>query len=110
MGDTSGGVLAAEGGQVLERDRGHSPARPGSPTTEPRWVRVSLILLALAFLLSFLLLPLLLVFAEALRGGVHAFALAVTEPDALAAIRLTLLVTAIVVPLNLAFGVAAAWA
>ena len=95
---------------MLERDRGHSPARPGSPTTEPRWVRVSLILLALAFLLSFLLLPLLLVFAEALRGGVHAFALAVTEPDALAAIRLTLLVTAIVVPLNLAFGVAAAWA
>ncbi|KAF1691113.1 sulfate ABC transporter permease subunit CysW [Pseudoxanthomonas koreensis] len=110
MGDTLAGVLAVEGGQVSVRRRERSPAKPASPTTEPRWVQVSLVLLALAFLLSFLLLPLLLVFAEALRGGVQAFARAVTEPDALAAIRLTLLVTAIVVPLNLVFGVSAAWA
>lgn len=56
-----------------------------------QWV---LIAGALLFLLSFLLLPLVLVFAEALRGGAHAFVQAVTEPDALAAIKLTLLVTA----------------
>ncbi|MGE8212527.1 MAG: ABC transporter permease subunit, partial [Stenotrophomonas sp.] len=78
-------------------------------TSEPRWVQVLLILGALGFLLSFLLLPLVLVFVEALRGGVLAFWNAISDPDALSAIRLTLLVTAIVVPLNLIFGVAAAW-
>ena len=78
-------------------------------TSEPRWVQVLLILGALGFLLSFLLLPLLLVFVEALRGGVQAFWVAISEPDALSAVKLTLIVTAIVVPLNLIFGVAAAW-
>ena len=86
-----------------------SAMRVASVTTEPRWVQVLLILGALGFLLSFLLLPLLLVFGEALRGGVQAFWAAITDPDALAAVKLTLLVTAIVVPLNLVFGVAAAW-
>lgn len=81
---------------------------PGA-TSEPLWVRLLLIAGALGFLLSFLLLPLLLVFGEALRGGLHAFLAAVTDADALAAVKLTLLVTAIVVPLNLVFGVAAAW-
>jgi len=84
--------------------------RPRAATTEPAWVRVLLVLGALGFLLSFLLLPLALVFVEALRGGLAAFVAAVSEADALAAVKLTLLVTAIVVPLNLAFGVAAAWA
>lgn len=84
--------------------------RTRSATTEPRWAQWLLIAGALGFLLAFLLLPLLLVFVEALRGGWTAFLTAIREPDALAAIRLTLLVTAIVVPLNLAFGVAAAWA
>ena len=79
-------------------------------TTEPRWVQVALISAALLFLAGFLLLPLLLVFVEALANGLPAFVAAVTEPDALAAIRLTLLVTLIVVPLNLLFGIAAAWA
>ncbi|GGD37035.1 sulfate ABC transporter permease subunit CysW [Pseudoxanthomonas indica] len=79
-------------------------------TTEPRWAQALLILGALVFLLAFLLLPLLLVFVEALRGGVGAFVRAVSETDALAAVKLTLLVTGIVVPLNLLFGVAAAWA
>jgi len=79
-------------------------------TTEPGWVRALLVLGALAFLLVFLLLPLVLVFAESLRGGVAVFWRAISDPDALAAIRLTVLVTAIVVPLNLVFGVAAAWA
>lgn len=80
-----------------------------SATTEPRWARTVLIVGALGFLLCFLLLPLLLVFAEALRGGVTVFWKALSDPDALAAIRLSLLVTAIVIPLNLVFGVAAAW-
>jgi len=84
-------------------------AQAASVTTEPRWVQVLLILGALGFLLSFLLLPLLLVFGEALRGGVQAFWAAITDADALAAVKLTLLVTAIVVPLNLLFGIAAAW-
>ncbi|PZP59638.1 sulfate ABC transporter permease subunit CysW [Pseudoxanthomonas winnipegensis] len=81
-----------------------------APTTEPAWVRWTLVGLALLFLLSFLLLPLVLVFTEALRSGLATFLKAITDPDALAAIRLTLVVTAIVVPLNLVFGVAAAWA
>jgi sulfate transport system permease protein len=85
-------------------------ARAHSPTAEPAWVKWSLVVLALLFLLSFLLLPLVLVFAEALRGGLGAFVEAIADPDALAAIRLTIVVTAIVVPLNLVFGVAAAWA
>ena len=110
MGDTLGAVLAVDaGGPVAQHARERSHARPGSPTTEPRWVQWVLITGALLFLLSFLLLPLVLVFAEALRGGAHAFVQAVTEPDALAAVKLTLLVTAMVLPLNLAFGVAAAW-
>ncbi|WP_254458925.1 sulfate ABC transporter permease subunit CysW [Xanthomonas sacchari] len=81
-----------------------------SVVDEPRWVRRLLIGGALGFLLAFLLLPLLLVFVEALRSGADVFWRAISDPDALAAIRLTLLVAAIVVPLNLVFGVAAAWA
>ena len=85
-------------------------ARAASAITEPRWVQVVLILAALGFLLGFLLLPLLLVFVEALRAGLPTFVSAITEADTLSAIRLTLLVTAVVVPLNLVFGIAAAWA
>ncbi len=93
----------------IHADAGNTRRRP-SPTTEPAWVRVLMVLGALAFLVSFLLLPLLLVFTEALRAGLQAFMAAVTAPEALAAVRLTLLVAAIAVPLNLVFGVAAAWA
>jgi sulfate transport system permease protein len=78
-------------------------------TTEAPWVRWTLIGLALAWLLLFLLLPLAAVFAEALRKGVGAYLEALKEPDAWAAIRLTLITAAITVPLNLVFGVAAAW-
>jgi sulfate/thiosulfate transport system permease protein len=73
-------------------------------------VRAVLIAAALAFLGLFLLLPLLAVFVEALRQGLGAYLAGITEPDALAAIRLTLLVAAIAVPLNLLFGIMAAWA
>lgn len=72
--------------------------------------RLVLIALAIAFLALFLVLPLVAVFAEALSRGLGAYAAAVVEPDALAAIRLTLLVAAISVPLNIVFGISAAWA
>jgi sulfate transport system permease protein len=82
-------------------------ARAG--TTEPTWVKWALIGSALAFIFLFLVLPLAAVFTEALRKGGEAFMEALREPDAWSAIRLTLLVAAITVPVNLVFGVAAAW-
>ena len=78
--------------------------------TEPRWVRGVLLTVAQAFLALFLLVPLAAVFAEAFKKGWQLYVAAIVEPDALAAIRLTLLVAAIALPLNLVFGVAAAWA
>ena len=77
---------------------------------EPRGVRWLLIALALGFIGLFLVLPLIGVFTEALRRGLAAYAAAIGEHDALAAIALTILVAAIAVPLNLVFGVAASWA
>jgi sulfate transport system permease protein len=81
-----------------------------SATTEPVWVRLTLTAVALGFLGLFVLLPLVAVFFEAFRKGAEAYFAAIVEPDALSAIRLTLLAAAIAVPLNLVFGVAAAWA
>ncbi|HCY64574.1 MAG TPA: sulfate ABC transporter permease subunit CysW [Oxalobacteraceae bacterium] len=78
-------------------------------TQEPFWVRALLISVALAFLTLFLFIPLAAVFAEAFKKGWDAYVAAIIEPDAWAAIRLTLLTAAIAVPLNLVFGVAAAW-
>ncbi len=78
-------------------------------TTESAWVRRTLIGLALAFLFLFLVLPLAAVATEALRKGWGAYAEALKEPDAWSAIRLTLITAAIAVPLNLVFGIAAAW-
>jgi sulfate transport system permease protein len=81
-----------------------------SARTEPVWARRALIGAALACLGFLLVLPLVAVFMHALAAGWRAYAAAVTEPDALAAIRLTLLVAAICVPMNTLFGVCAAWA
>ncbi len=78
-------------------------------TVEAPWVRVLLIGAALAFLSVALLLPLVSVFAEALRQGWSAYLAAVVEPDAISAMRLTLTVAAIAVPLNVVFGIAASW-
>ena len=78
--------------------------------SEPRPIRWALTSLCLAFLVLFLLLPLLVVFTQALGQGWRVFASAVADPVAVAAVRLTLLTAALVVPLNLVFGVAAAWA
>ncbi|MFO1091549.1 MAG: sulfate ABC transporter permease subunit CysW [Hyphomicrobiales bacterium] len=77
---------------------------------EPRGVRIALIVVVAVYLAFFLLLPLVAVFVEALRSGLSSYFAALVEPDALAAIRLTLLIAAIAVPANLVFGVAAAWA
>ncbi|MGD8175780.1 sulfate ABC transporter permease subunit CysW [Marinimicrobium sp. ARAG 43.8] len=79
-------------------------------TREHPGLRLTIIVVSLAFFGIFLLLPLIAVFVEALRRGVEVYWEALREPDALAAVRLTLLVAAISVPLNLVFGVAAAWA
>ena len=78
--------------------------------SEPTAVRWGLIAVAVLYLGLFLLLPLAAVLTEALRNGLGAYLAALAEPDALAAIRLTILTAAVTVPLNLVFGVAAAWA
>ncbi len=78
--------------------------------TEPEPVRWLLTGLALGFVLLFLLLPLLLVFTKALESGVRVYLAAVSDSYTLASIRLTLLTALIVVPVNLLFGLAAAWA
>ncbi|RJF99498.1 sulfate ABC transporter permease subunit CysW [Noviherbaspirillum saxi] len=85
------------------------PAYTPAATVEPFWVRALLIGAALAFLTLFLFIPLIAVFAEALKKGWDTYLLALVEPDAIAAIKLTLLTAAIAVPMNLVFGVAAAW-
>ena len=72
-------------------------------------LRSALVLAAVGFMVLFLLLPLVTVFSEALRAGVRACLAGIRRPETLAAIRLTLLVAAVAVPLNLVFGVAAAW-
>ncbi|MEO6293773.1 MAG: sulfate ABC transporter permease subunit CysW [Burkholderiaceae bacterium] len=79
-------------------------------TTEPAWLKYTLIGITLLFVALFLVLPLAAVFTEALRKGLDAYLEALKEPDAWSAIRLTLITAAITVPLNLVFGVAAAWA
>jgi sulfate transport system permease protein len=83
-------------------------ARKG--TTEAAWVRYTLIGVALVFMFLFLVLPLAAVFTEAMRKGLDAYLEALKDPDAWSAIRLTLLTAAVAVPLNLVFGVSAAWA
>ncbi|SMC17719.1 sulfate transport system permease protein [Andreprevotia lacus DSM 23236] len=79
-------------------------------TTEVPWVRYTLTTLALLLIGLFLVLPLFTVFYEALKKGWGLYLTALVEPDALSAIKLTLTAAAIAVPLNLVFGVAAAWA
>ena len=96
-------------GSIALRHTAELTAQPRA-TTESGIVRWLLISVALAFLVIFLFVPLVAVFAQGLQKGVTAYFDALRQPDALAAIRLTLLTAAIAVPLNLIFGVAAAWA
>ncbi len=83
--------------------------RKNAGTTEATWVRYTLIGTALLFMALFLVLPLAAVFAEALRKGFDAYWAALQEPDALSSIKLTFITALIAVPVNLVFGVAAAW-
>jgi len=87
-----------------------SETRGPAVTTERLPVRIILITVGVTFLILFLLLPLAAVFVEAFRAGLGAYFAAITEPDAVAAIKLTLLVAAIAVPANVIFGLAASWA
>ena len=89
---------------------GVAPRSMHSATTEAPWVRVLLIALALGFLTLFLFVPLVTVFFEAFKKGWDVYWAAITEPDARSAIWLTLIAAGISVPMNLAFGIAAAWA
>jgi sulfate transport system permease protein len=85
-------------------------ARLRSATGEAPWVRRLIIALGLGFITLFLFVPLATVFYEALKKGWDVYLAAITEPDALSAVKLTLIAAGISVPLNLAFGLAAAWA
>lgn len=93
---------------VLASGVARAPRVPAA-TLEPVWMRALLIGVALAFLTLFLFVPLLAVFAEALKKGWDAYIAAILEEDAISAIKLTLITAAIAVPLNLVFGVAASW-
>lgn len=87
---------------------GHYQASPA--TREAAWVRYTLLALGLGFFALFLLLPLAAVFTEALRKGWEVYVASLVEADTVSAIELTLIAAAISVPLNLVFGVSAAWA
>ena len=79
-------------------------------TTEPRWIRWGLIGVTLAFLAVFVVLPLAVVFVAALQKGLSTYWESISDPMALAAIKLTFIAAGIAVPLNMVFGVAASWA
>lgn len=79
-------------------------------TRDSRLVKWSILFVSLSFFILFILLPLVLVFVEAFRKGADTYVASLTDPDAVSAIKLTLLAAAIAVPLNLVFGIAAAWA
>ncbi|HWV16780.1 MAG TPA: sulfate ABC transporter permease subunit CysW [Cellvibrio sp.] len=90
---------------------GHSSnVRVHGATTEARWVRWTLIATAFSFLSLFLILPLVAVFIEAFSKGLGVYFAAITDPDAAAAIKLTLIAAGIAVPFNVVFGLAASWA
>ena len=89
----------------------NGPGRTGRRyLTEPRVVRWAITSVAITFVVLFLVVPLIAVFAQAFAKGWEAYRAAIVEPDAVAALRLTLLAAAIAVPMNVAFGVAAGWA
>jgi sulfate transport system permease protein len=101
-------AAASLGGAALKRGAQRYESNPA--TREAPWVKWTILAIALSFFALFLLLPLVAVFSEALRKGFGAYLAALTEADALSAVKLTLIAAAIAVPLNLVFGVAAAWA
>ena len=97
------------GSAIYDSRRPVAPHEHTRPTTERPWIRWTLTGIAVLFMLAVLVLPLVLVFVEAFRKGVETYFASFSDPQSQAAIRLTLIVAAISVPLNLVFGVAAAW-
>jgi sulfate transport system permease protein len=98
---------------TVHRDRARSTARPADPRsarTEPRWVQAILIAVAVGFVGLFVAVPVAVILHQAFSKGAGVFLASIQDPAARAAIRLTLTVTLLAVPLNLVFGVAAAWA
>jgi sulfate transport system permease protein len=95
---------------VLTHPLGAAPARISIATQEPAWIRWLLISVTLGWLGLFLFVPLAAIFTEALRKGLEVYWASLVDPDALSAIKLTLIAAAIAVPANLVFGIAAAWA
>jgi sulfate transport system permease protein len=95
---------------ALPTARQHVEARRASVRTEPAAVRTIVVAIAIAYLTLFIVLPLVTVFIQAFAKGVPAYLNALNDPDAKSAIRLTLLIAAISVTVNLVFGVIAAWA
>lgn len=95
---------------VLTHPLSASPSKVSRATQEPAWVRWLLISIALGWLGLFLFVPLAAIFTEALRKGLEVYWASLVDPDALSAIKLTLIATVIAVPANLMFGIAAAWA
>jgi sulfate transport system permease protein len=87
-----------------------APSKVSRATQEAAWVRWLLISVALGWLGLFLFVPLAAIFTEALRKGLDVYWASLIDPDALSAIKLTLIATVIAVPANLVFGIAAAWA
>ncbi|HEY8257335.1 MAG TPA: sulfate ABC transporter permease subunit CysW, partial [Gemmatimonadales bacterium] len=94
---------------AISRSATTAPRAVTRATGEGRLVRWTLITVALIFLALTLMLPMVLVFVQALSKGLPAYLEAIKQPDALSAAKLTLLITSIAVPINLVFGVAAAW-
>jgi sulfate transport system permease protein len=103
-------VAGSEVGAELPVALPSAPVALPEALAEPAWVRRALVTLALLFLSLFLFVPLAAVFAQALSKGLAVYWAAIVDPDALSALRLTLIAAAVAVPANLVFGVAAAWA
>jgi sulfate transport system permease protein len=96
-------------GAYVQARTAHAPHQRARKLSEPVWVQWALTLVALVFLGLFLVLPLVTVFAEAFDDGIGAYLTAIQEPEAIAALTLTLTAAAFAVPANLVFGVAAGW-
>ena len=103
-------AAAGAGADAGAGARAMAPPRVQDAVGEPAWVRRTLIGVALVFLTLFLFVPLVSVFVQALAKGVDVYWAALVEADAVSALKLTLIAAGVSVPLNLVFGVAAAWA
>ena len=101
--------MATSQTSALVKAASSEPVIVPNAVMEPLWTRIILLLVAFLFLGIFLFMPLIAVFLEAFKKGWQVYLLSITEEDAWTAIKLTLLTAAIAVPLNLLFGVAAAW-